>query len=123
MPKTILVVDDDRMSSELVKRKLLDNGYEVLTAGDGEQALAQLNQKPVDLILLDVEMPTMNGYTFIMEKNKIPACTAIPVIVLTGHNEMQPLFKRHNVRGYLLKPLNIEELLAKLAETLTPKPN
>jgi CheY-like chemotaxis protein len=118
MPKTILAVDDDRMSLALVKRKLEDNGFEVMTAGNGQEALAQLAQKVPDMILLDVEMPVMNGYTFMMEKAKTPAFVSIPVVVLTAHEENEPLFKRHGVRGYLIKPLNMEQLLTKVAETV-----
>lgn len=118
MAKLILVVDDDRMSLELVKRRVQEAGYETVTAEDGEQALAQLQAKLPSLVLLDVQMPKMNGYTFVMEKAKNPAFAAVPVIVLTAHTENEPLFKRHGVKGYLVKPINIQELLKMVAETI-----
>lgn len=118
MPKTILVVDDDRMSLELVRRKLTDNGYTVTVATDGAMALGKLKEPPPDLIVLDVEMPEMNGYTFISEMKKIPEFKSIPVIMLTAHEETEPLFKRHGVRGYLIKPLDIQKLLDKITEVL-----
>jgi len=116
MSKTILVVDDDRLMVELARRKLEEKGYEVLTASNGEQALAQLKSKIPDIIILDVQMPDMNGYTFIIERNKTPEYANIPVVMLTASSETGPLFKRHGVKGYLLKPLNLQALFDKVTE-------
>jgi len=114
MPKTILVVDDETVVVEISKRKLEDIGYEVNTASNGNEAFASLKTKIPDLIVLDIQMPQMNGYTFIMEKVKIPEYENIPVIVLTAYNEMEPLFKRHNVSDYLLKPLKLQDLIDRI---------
>jgi len=116
MPKSILVVDDEPVVVEITKRKLEDRGYVVNTAGNGIEALAQLKVKIPDLILLDIQMPDMNGYTFIMEKVKVPEYFDIPVVVLTAYNEMEPLFKRYNVKAYLLKPLKLQDLFEKVVE-------
>ena len=116
MPKIILVVDDEPVVAEITKRKLSDRGYEVYTAGDGIEAFSRLKTKIPDLILLDIQMPNMNGYTFIMEKAKIPEYANIPVIVLTAYNEMEPLFQRYGVKSYLLKPLKLQDLINKVIE-------
>jgi CheY-like chemotaxis protein len=63
-------------------------------------------------------MPDMNGYTFIMEKAKIPELANIPVVVLTAYNEMEPLFKRYGVKSYLLKPLKLQDLIDKVVEII-----
>ena len=118
MPKSILIVDDEPIVVEISKRKLQERGYEVVTAYDGEQALKSLKEKVPDLILLDIQMPKMNGYTFMMEKAKTPAFVNIPVIVLTAYNEMEALFKRHGIKAYLLKPLKLQELLDRVIEVL-----
>ena len=118
MSKTILVVDDELVVIEIAKRKLQELGYEVITATDGEEAMVCLKQKIPDLTLLDIQMPKMNGYTFIVEKSRIPAYAGIPVIVLTAYNEMEPLFKRHGVRAYLLKPLKLQELLDEVTKVV-----
>ena len=120
MPKTILVVDDEPVVVEIARRKLQEAGYGVMTAADGEEAMSQLSKKIPDLILLDIQMPRMNGYTFIVEKNKIPAYAGVPVIVLTAYSEMEPLFKRHAIRAYLLKPLKLSELLDETARVIGP---
>ncbi|MBI3314326.1 MAG: response regulator [Candidatus Omnitrophica bacterium] len=120
MGKTILVVDDEPIVVEIIRRKLEESGFEVMVAYNGQEALAYFKKKIPHLILLDVQMPEMDGYTFIMEKNKVPGYESIPVIVTTAHNEMEPLFKRHGVRAYLLKPLKLQELLDKVTEVLGP---
>ena len=114
MPKSILVVDDDRMVIELAKKTLADKGYEVITARDGLEALEILSKRIPDLILLDVHMPQMDGYTFIMKKASDPAFAKIPVIVLTAEAKTGPLFKRYGVKAYLLKPMNTQEWLDKI---------
>ncbi|MBF0504358.1 MAG: response regulator [Candidatus Omnitrophica bacterium] len=120
MPKTILVVDDEPVVVEISKRKLEERGYAVLTAFDGNEALECLKTKTPDLIILDVQMPKMNGYTFIMEKSKIPEYVNIPVVVLTAYNELEPLFVRHGVKAYLLKPLKLQALIDKVVEVVGP---
>ncbi len=116
MPKSILVVDDEKVVAEISKRKLEESGYEVYTAADGNEAFLRLKSKIPDLILLDIQMPQINGYTFIMEKNKIPEYADIPVVVLTAYDEIEPLFKRHGIRAYLLKPLKLHDLIDKVVE-------
>ncbi len=120
MPKTILVVDDEPIIVETARRKLEEIGFEVRTARDGQEALACLKKKVPQLIILDVQMPKMDGYTFMMEKNKVPEYESIPIIVATAHQETEPLFKRHGIRAYLLKPLKLQELLDKVSEILGP---
>lgn len=120
MGKTILVVDDESIVVEIVRRKLEESGFEVMTAYDGQEAMACLKKKAPHLIILDVQMPKMDGYTFIMEKNKVPEYESIPVIVITAHDETEPLFKRHGIKAYLLKPLKLQELTDKVSEVLGP---
>jgi CheY-like chemotaxis protein len=116
LPKSILVVDDEDIVAEISKRKLEDYGFEVQTASSGAEAFVRLKAHIPDLIVLDVQMPQMNGYTFIMEKVKIPEYVDIPVVVLTAYNDMEPLFKRHGIRAYLLKPLKLQDLIDKVVE-------
>lgn len=114
MPKCILAVDDDPVTIELIKRTLQSKEYEVITAANGQDALDVLKEKTPDLILLDVQMPIMNGYSFILEKSHNPALAGIPVIVLTASQQTEPVFKRHGVKAYLLKPINVPDMLEKI---------
>ena len=120
MAKVILVVDDEYIVVEISKRKLEERGYEVMTANNGREALESLKSKIPDLILLDVQTPEMNGYTFIIEKSKVPEYADIPVIVLTAYNEMEPLFQRHGIKAYLLKPLKLQDVIDKVAQVVGP---
>ena len=86
------------------------------TAGDGNEAFMRLKTKIPDLILLDIQMPQMNGYSFIVEKVKIPEYADIPVVVMTAYNEIEPLFQRHGVKAYLLKPLKLQDVIKKVIE-------
>lgn len=122
MPHTILIVDDEPVARTFAQKKVSEKGYTVIVASDGEEALSAIGQKRPDLILLDVEMPKMNGYTFVGELAKKNLNPKIPVIVLTAHEELGPIFKRHGVRGYLIKPLNIDVVVAKITEILGPNP-
>ena len=120
MPKKILVIEDEPVSMQITTRKLQDNGYSVTAAADGEDAIAILKTNIFDLIFLDIQMPRMNGYTFIGElrKHPNPEVAQIPVVVLTAHDKMEPIFKRHGVKGYILKPLKIDDLLNTAKEIL-----
>jgi len=122
MPKCILVVDDDRLAVELAKRTLISNGYEVLTAQDGLEALEILRQRIPDLILLDVQMPRMDGYTFIMKKVADPLIAKIPVIVLSAMEKTAPLFKRYGVKAYLIKPMDTKDWLEKIQAIAPQEP-
>lgn len=116
MAKCVLVVDDDRLNTELVKRTLLSKGYEVLTANDGLDAFEVIKKKMPDLILLDVQMPNMDGYTFVMKRTAEIA--KIPVIVLSAMGKTEPMFKRHGVKAYLIKPIITQDLIDKVSSIL-----
>lgn len=114
----ILVIDDDRGVIILLQRCLEEKGFEVVTAPDGQEGLKKVRQENPDLIILDVEMPRMNGYTFMNALKKLSDFKYIPVIVLTAYDEMQPIFTLKGVRGYLVKPLVPEQLFKKMGEIL-----
>ena len=118
MSKSILIVDDDRLAIEIARAALREKGYEIIVAEDGEQALNALNKKVPDLILLDVQMPNMNGYEFIMQKAKNPEIAKVPVIVLSAMGKTEPLFKRHGVKAYLIKPFSAQMLLDIVLSTI-----
>ena len=122
MPHTILIVDDEPVARAFAQKKVTEQGYNVIMAANGEEALSAIDKTKPDIILLDVEMPKMNGYTFIGELAKKNLDPRIPIVVVTAHEEMGPIFKRHGVRGYLIKPLNIELTVAKIQEILGPNP-
>lgn len=109
---TILVVDDEREVVDLVRMVLEIDGHTVLSAEDGEQALARTEAVLPDLILLDVRMPKMSGLTVLQHLHENPLTTDIPVIMLsvvTTHPEVQTALQRGAV-AYLPKPFEIREM-------------
>jgi len=117
MKKTILVVDDDRLNLTLLQIGLKHKDYEVLTAQNGEEALAVVKAQKIDAIVLDIQMPKMNGYDFMKELQVIPE-GRIPVIMLTASETMQDVFFMEGVRGYLVKPVDLEKLDQKLVSCI-----
>ncbi|MFH0753472.1 MAG: response regulator [Candidatus Omnitrophota bacterium] len=118
MLKTILIVDDETVVVDISKRRLMQKGYAVLCAHNGEEALEVLRNGKVDLIVLDVEMPGMNGYTFMSERKNIPDAADVPVLVVTAYPNMEPIFQRQGIKMYLLKPLQFSEFTAKIKEII-----
>jgi CheY-like chemotaxis protein len=109
---TILVADDEREVVDLVRLVLEIDGHTVLSAEDGEQALARTGVILPDLILMDVRMPKMSGLTVLKHLHEDPLTADIPVIMLsvvTTHPEVQTALHNGAV-AYLSKPFEIREL-------------
>lgn len=113
--KHILVVDDNTMMLKTIKESLRDN-YEVATAISGKVALKFLENKTVDLILLDYEMPVESGPQVLEKLRANDATKDIPVIFLTGVKEESKIRKVLSMKpqGYLLKPIEHDKLIAAL---------
>lgn len=114
MSKKILLIDDDRVNVNMIKTKLIEKGYDVIVAFDGEEGLARLHDDCPNLVLLDIEMPNKDGYTFMIDVHKDESFKNIPVIVLTSHTDLKPIFELKGVKEYLVKPVNISDLIQKI---------
>ncbi|MDE7203722.1 MAG: response regulator [Lachnospiraceae bacterium] len=115
----ILVIDDATIIHKTIKG-YLDTKYEVATAISGKIALRFLNTKEVSLILLDYEMPDMNGPAVLEELRKDPYLATIPVVFLTGINDVEKIKSALALKpqGYLLKPVDRDSLHAKIKELI-----
>jgi len=111
---SILVVDDQAPVRDNIKLALEETGYQVLTAGDGLEALDVLQSQPVDLILTDISMPRMNGYQLFERIRENPQWIKIPFIFLTARVLDSDIRygKELGVDDYLAKPFQLEDLLA-----------
>ena len=118
MPKNILIVDDDRLSTALIRFSLKGSDYAVEVAEDGAKALEVLGRFTPDLIVLDVHMPKMSGFEFMSELKRIPGGGDIPVIMMTANDNMQDIFFAEGVKGYLVKPVDPVKLETKIREAL-----
>lgn len=117
--RRILVIDDATIIHKTIKGHL-DSEYEVATAISGKIALRFLKTKEVSLILLDYEMPEMNGPAVLEELRKDPYLSTIPVVFLTGINDVDKIKNALALKpqGYLLKPVDKTALLDKIHEII-----
>jgi two-component system chemotaxis response regulator CheY len=117
---TILVVDDSASLRSMVVFTLKQNGYNVVEAGDGQEALNKARGASFDLVLSDVNMPVMDGLTFCAELRKLPAFKFTPVLMLTTESspDMKQKGKAAGATGWLVKPFNPDTLMATLKKVL-----
>lgn len=118
MTQKILVIDDSRLVVVMLRDGLENHGYAVLTASDGQEGLRRVEQDHPDLIILDLQMPTMDGYDFVNELEKIQSVRTIPVIMLTADETSPDLNRMKAVKGCLQKPVHVAELVGKIRECL-----
>lgn len=113
MPK-ILAVDDMVNIVRLIQVNLERNGYQVVTAYDGEQALEKVKTENPDLIICDVMMPRKDGFEVLREVKADPSTRDIPFIMLTAKAQDDDVLRGwvSGVHAYLTKPFNPQELLA-----------
>jgi CheY-like chemotaxis protein len=119
----ILVVDDVLQNLQVVGTMLRNEGYDVMPAGSGPQALERVRVRLPDLILLDLMMPEMDGLEVCRRLKTDPAAQRIPIIFLTASNEMEHLVKGFEAGAvdYVTKPFNGPELLARVRTHLELK--
>lgn len=116
----ILVVDDEPESILPVTSALSNAGYDVATAKDGWEGLSRARRLKPDLVLLDVKMPQMDGWTFMKFVRAHRDLASIPVIFLTGSGSIQDRERGRSLgaEGYLLKPVDPDRLLSDVAAVL-----
>jgi DNA-binding NarL/FixJ family response regulator len=120
MPLTILVVDDDLGTRLSISDYLELSGYSVVTANDGQEALAMVDHYHPDLIVTDIIMPRMNGYELVRRVRQQPGFRLLPVILLTARTKTQEriLGYQSGCDLYLPKPFELEELAAAIRNLL-----
>lgn len=115
----IVVVDDEADVIELVTFVLERDGHQVLSARDGKKGLAIIQEEMPDLVILDVMMPEMDGYTVNSNLLENEKTRDIPVIILTAKGKVKDLFQMSpNVKGYMGKPFEPMDLKDKIKEIL-----
>ena len=122
MGKTILIVDDSATIRQVVGMTLKGAGYEVLEACDGKDALKKLDGKKINLIISDVNMPNMDGITFVKEAKKLASYKFTPVIMLT--TESQDSKKQEGqaagAKAWVVKPFQPEQMLSAVSKLIMP---
>ena len=119
----LLVVDDNRVNRLLVGRTLEQFGHHVAFAENGRLALEMLRSRPADLVLLDIEMPEMNGYQTLEALRADPKLRDIPVVIMSSIEEVDSVARciEMGAEDYLFKPVNAVLLRARVAASLEKK--
>jgi two-component system cell cycle response regulator DivK len=122
MPR-ILLVEDNEMNRDMLSRRLVRNGYEVITAVDGKQGSEMALSERPDLILMDMSLPVIDGWEATRRIKVNDVTRHIPVIALTAHAMSGDREKAMEVGcdDYDTKPVELPRLLGKIAALLVPK--
>ena len=116
---TILLVEDDKNQRLLYEQELRHEGYEVVTASNGKEALEEVQEKLPDIVIMDINMPKMDGIEAmgrILGKNK-----EIPVIINTAYSNYKDSFMSWAADAYIVKTSDLSELKEKIKEVLAKK--
>lgn len=120
MAKTIMIVDDSSSLRQIVSMTLKSAGYEVIEASDGRDALGKIGSQKIHLIISDVNMPNMDGITFVNEVKKQAAYKFTPVIMLT--TEAGEDKKREGqiagAKAWVVKPFQPQQMLAAVSKLI-----
>ncbi len=110
MPPRILIVEDDESIQEFVKVALIDEGYDVHTAPDGSAALKMLAEYAPALILLDLRMPIMDGWSFLRAYRATPP-PHVPIVALTASHNTAETIAPLQIDGFIAKPFDLNDLI------------
>ncbi len=121
MSKKILIVEDNEMNRDMLSRRLARKGYEVILAEDGAAGLDMMENEQPDLVLMDMGLPVMDGWTATAKAKANPNLATIPVIALTAHalEEDRIRAMEAGADDFDTKPVNLAGLLIKM-EALLP---
>jgi phosphoserine phosphatase RsbU/P len=119
----ILIVDDEPFNVDYVEQELEDEGYETISATDGQEALDKINRESPDLVLLDIMMPVMDGFEVLSKLKENPETRDIPVIVISASNDLKSVVRgiQSGAEDYLPKPFEPTLLNARISSSLEKK--
>lgn len=118
--KTVLIVDDSESIREVVNFTLQNEGYEVLVAVDGEDALQYLDGRPLDIIITDLHMPNVDGLELIRKVREMDGYKHIPILFLTTESQASKKMeaKQAGATGWIIKPFVPAKLLSAISRVL-----
>jgi two-component system chemotaxis response regulator CheY len=114
MSKRILTIDDSKTIRDMLRLTLLDAGFEVHQAVDGEDGVGILDKEKFDVVITDINMPKMDGYGVIRHMRSVPEHRTTPILVLTTESEgsKRNLAREAGATGWMVKPFDPEQLVA-----------
>lgn len=116
----VMVVDDSPTELKLISEPLIVSGYDVITAKDGEEALKKVESESIELVVLDVIMPKLNGFQVCRKIKSSPELNGIKIILLTSKTQESDKFwgQKQGADIYMTKPFSEDELLTNVAKLL-----
>ena len=116
MAKTVLIVDDSRITLDMIEFMISSADYEVITALGGLEALELMDRNTVDLAVVDINMPGMDGYTLIRKIRSDKIFHEVPIIIVTTEAEARNKEKgfEAGANAYLVKPIQADEMIAQI---------
>ncbi|MEJ2629799.1 MAG: response regulator [Acidihalobacter sp.] len=122
MAKTVMIVDDSASLRQVVRMALSGAGYQVMDAGDGQEALDKLNGNKVHLVISDVNMPRMDGITFVKTLKQKPEYRFLPVIMLTTEagEARKDEGRAAGAKAWMIKPFQPAQMLAAVSKLVGP---
>ena len=123
MTKRILVIEDTEDNRQILGDLLSNAGYELIEAVDGLEGVATAEREQPDLILMDIQLPGIDGYEATRRIRKIPALAKVPIIAVTSYalSGDEAKTREAGCDGYVAKPYSPRQLLAKIREFLPPE--
>lgn len=122
MAKNILIVDDSASLRQVVNIALTAEGYDVIEAEDGEQALQLLDGRKIHLVICDVNMPVMDGITFVKKVKKMAKYKFLPIIMLTteSRESRKQEGQQAGAKAWVVKPFKPEQMLEAVSKLILP---
>jgi len=122
MAKTIMIVDDSASLRQVVGIALKGAGYDIIEACDGKDALSKLNGVKIHLVISDVNMPNMDGITFLKELKKLPTYKFTPVIMLTTESQAEKKAEGQaaGAKAWVIKPFQPQTMISAVAKLIMP---
>lgn len=116
----VLIVDDEPYNVDLLEQALDETDYQVITAMNGKEALAKIQSEQPDLVLLDLMMPEMDGFTVLAKVKEDPMLRDIPVIIVSADHDSKSIVRgiKQGADDYLTKPVNTAQFVKKVKDFL-----
>lgn len=116
--QTILIIDDEKILVEMITLRLEISGYQVEAAYDGLDGLAKARIIQPDLIILDINMPKMDGYTALKEIRQDDTLKDTPVMMLSASGKLREKFEEVGISDYITKPFDTQDFLSRIERIL-----
>ncbi len=120
----VVLVEDEQQQRDILTMLLESEGYSVIGVESAESALAEFTSRPASMVITDVKLPDMDGFTLFEKIRSAPGSSSIPFIFITGYNDPKTIDKVRSMQSvqYITKPFDLEQLVDIVKKSLPPIP-